>query len=135
MCRFRLLQIVIISFNFLFTINLFIYIYLYIYIYIYIETTFRRKDYVPRRQMLYVEVSKNVSPMWYPCRGNQSCAAEVTKTPPTCPKYLADASKDFADASKDFADASTDFTADVVTLPTRPVTTLSMASRNLRVAC
>jgi len=42
---------------------------------------------------------------------------------------FADASKNFADAPKifrlrveDFADASRDFTADVVTLPTRPVT-------------
>ena len=101
---------------------------------------------------------KNVSPKWYPCRGDQSCAAETTKTPPTYPKYFADVSKDFSDASKifcqrvqgfrrrvknilptrprislmrpkyfahaskDFADASGDFTADVVTLPTRPVT-------------
>ena len=34
---------------------------------------------------------------------------------PTCPKY-------FADASKDFAEASRHFTANVVKLPTRPVT-------------
>ena len=90
----------------------------------------------------------NVSPKWYPCRGDQSCAAETTKMPPTYPKYFADASKIFcrrvqgfrrrvqnisptrpkyfADASKDFADASRDFTADVVTLPTRPVTVTTM---------
>ena len=36
---------------------------------------------------------------------------------PTRPKY-------FADACKDFADASRNFTADVVTLPTRPVTSI-----------
>ena len=45
---------------------------------------------------------KKLSPKWYPCRGDQSCAAETTKTPPTRPKYFADASKDFADASKIF---------------------------------
>ena len=65
--------------------------------------------------MLYAEASKNVSPKRYPCRADQSCAAEATKTPPPRPKY-------FADASKDFAEASRDFTADVVTLPTPPVT-------------
>ena len=104
--------------------------------------------------MFYAEMSKNVSPKRYPCRDDQSCAAEATKTPPTSPKYFADASKDFADASKifrrrvqgfrrgvqnisptrpqyfadasnDFADASRDFAADVVTLPTRPVTVLT----------
>ena len=59
---------------------------------------------------------------------------------PTRPKYFAEASNDFADASKDFADASNEFadaskifrrrvqgfTADVVTLPTRPVTVQSV---------
>ena len=95
------------------------------------ENTFRRKDYLPRRQMLYVTVSKKlfaevVSLPRRPtlCRRDDQNAADVSKIfrrrvkgfrrriqnilptrlriSPTRPKYFADASKDFADASKIF---------------------------------
>ena len=60
------------------------------------KTTYRGdKCYMPRRP-------KYLSPKRYPCRCDHACAAEATKTPPTRPKYSADAFKDFADASKIF---------------------------------
>ena len=62
------------------------------------QTVFRRKDYVSRRQMLYAEASK----MCRRSRDDHSCAAEVTITPSTSPRYFAYASKDFANASKIF---------------------------------
>ena len=119
------------------------------------ENTFRRKDYLPRRQVLYVKVSKKcvaevVSLPRRPilCRRDDQNAADVSKRfrrrvqgfrrrvqniLPTRPRISPTRPKYFADASKDFADASRDFTADVVTLPTRPVTyrptTLSITAR------
>ena len=88
------------------------------------ENTFRRKDYLPRRQMLYVKVSKKcvaevVSLPRRPilCRRDDQNAADVSKIfrrrvqgfrrrvqniLQTRSKYFADTSKDFADASKIF---------------------------------
>ena len=107
------------------------------------ENTFHRKDYLPRRQMLYVSVNfflaEVVSLPRRPilCRPDDQNAADISKIfrrrvqgfrrrvqnmLPTRPRISPTRPKYFADASKDFADVSRDFTADVVTLPRRPVT-------------
>ena len=50
---------------------------------------------IPGRDQCYMPRSPTISPTRYICRADQSCATEATKTPPTCPKYFADASKVF----------------------------------------
>ena len=89
------------------------------------------------RQMLYTKASNkmcrrsgilaeaiNLVPARRPkCRRRvQNISPTRPRISPTRLKYFADASIIFRDASKDFADASRYFTAEVVTLPTRPVT-------------
>ena len=80
------------------------------------ENTFHRKDYLPRRQMLYVSVNffsrrsgilaeaTNLVPPRRPKRRRhiQNISPTRPRISPTRPKYVADASKDFADASKIF---------------------------------